>query len=276
MAFYTSLSGLNAAQTDLSTIANNIANVNSMGFKKSRAEFGDLFASSNTQNPKMINGQGAQVDGIVQQFTQGTIASTGNTLDLAIAGQGFFVVNGGTLGNGVSYTRNGSFQVNANNQVVDATGGGVQLLPVDSAGNVISTSLSSTISFVLPTASPTNPAAALSNISIGQDGLATATFADGSTQKLGKIALASFPAESGLRPIGNSHWQATGNSGVASVNAPNTGSLGAIQSGAIEESNVDITTELVALINAQRNFQANSKAIETDSAITQSILNIRG
>jgi flagellar hook protein FlgE len=274
MTFYTSLSGLNAAHTDLATISNNIANVSSTGFKQSRAEFGDLFASANTQNTAMVTGQGVQLDGIIQQFTQGTIASTGNTLDLAIAGQGFFVVNGGTLGSGVSYTRNGTFQVNTNNQVVDATGAAVQLLPVDASGNVTSTALSSTISFVLPAASPTNAAAALSNVSIGQDGLVTATFSDGSTQKLGKVALADFAAQNGLRPIGNSHWQATGNSGTASVNGPNTGALGSIQSGAIEESNVDITTELVALINAQRNFQANSKAIDTDSQMTQSILNI--
>ena len=94
MSFYTSLSGLKAAQTDLGAISNNLANVGSTGFKKSRAQFGDLFASSPTQSTKMIAGQGVRLNGVVQQFTQGTLESSDKTLDLAIAGEGFFVTKG--------------------------------------------------------------------------------------------------------------------------------------------------------------------------------------
>jgi flagellar hook protein FlgE len=94
MSFYTSLSGLRGAQTDLSAISNNLANVGSTGFKKSRAQFGDLFASSPTQTTRMIAGQGTRLNGVTQQFTQGTLEATDKTLDLAIAGEGFFVVRG--------------------------------------------------------------------------------------------------------------------------------------------------------------------------------------
>lgn len=94
MSFVTSLSGLKAAQTDLSVVSNNIANGNSIGFKKSKAAFGDLFASAPTQSTKSVAGQGVRLNGIVQQFTQGSINSTDRTLDLAVAGDGFFVVKG--------------------------------------------------------------------------------------------------------------------------------------------------------------------------------------
>jgi len=275
MSFYTSLSGLKAAQTDLATISNNIANVGSAGFKKSRALFGDLFASSATQATKMIAGQGTHLNGITQQFTQGTLESTDKTFDLAIAGEGMFVVRGDPPRSETSYTRNGAFAPDVNRKVIDTTGATLQLLPVDAAGNVTATGLAAVTDFVLPVASPLNPAVALSNISIGDDGLVTATYADGSSQFLGKIAMASFPAQEGLRPIGDAHWQSTGDSGPPVVDAAKTGVLGTIRSGAIERANVDITEELVALIGAQRNFQANAKAIETASAMTQAIINLR-
>src|SRR5690606_25034387 len=94
MSFYTSLSGLKGAQTDMSVISNNIANASSTGFKRSRAQFGDLFASSPTQSTRMVAGQGQRLNGIIQQFTQGTLEASEKTLDLAIAGEGMFVVKG--------------------------------------------------------------------------------------------------------------------------------------------------------------------------------------
>lgn len=274
MSFYTSLSGLKGAQTDLSVISNNIANVGSTGFKKSRAQFGDLFASAPTQTTKMIAGQGTRLNGVIQQFTQGTLEGTDKTLDLAVAGEGFFVVRGDPPQNEVSYTRNGAFQVNTNRNVVDTTGATLQLLPVDSTGAVTGTSISDAFDLTLPTSAPGNPNASLINISIGEDGLVTATYSDGSDQMLGKVAMASFTAQEGLRPIGDSHWQSTGESGQPSINAATNGPLGTIRSGALERANVDVTEELVALIAAQRNFQANAKAIETSNNITQAIMNI--
>lgn len=275
MAYYTSLSGLKGAQTDLSAISNNLANVNSIGFKKSRAQFGDLFASSPTQNTKLVAGQGTRLNAVAQQFTQGTLESTDRTLDLAVAGEGFFVVKGDPPRQAVTYTRNGAFNVQPDRSVRDTTGSTLQLLPVDASGNVTSTALSSAIDFVLPAGSPADPTIALVNVSIGIDGLVTTTYADGSSEVLGKVAMASFTAQEGLRPVGDGHWQSTGDSGPPAIDAATNGPLGSIRSGALERANVDVTEELVSLIAAQRNFQANAKAIETDNAMTQSIINLR-
>jgi len=275
MSFYTSLSGLKAAQTDLATISNNVANVGSSGFKRSRAVFGDLFASAPTQTTKMIAGQGTRLNGITQQFTQGTLEATDKTLDLAVAGEGMFVVRGEPPRSEISYTRNGAFQVDVNRRIVDTIGSTLQLLPVDPNGNVTGTALTDLFDAVLPSTKPSDPTVSLANISIGSDGLVTATYGDGSNEMLGKVAMASFTAQEGLRPIGDAHWQSTGDSGPPAINAATNGPLGTIRSGALERANVDITEELVALIGAQRNFQANAKAIETATAMTQAIINLR-
>ena len=275
MSFYTSLSGLKGAQTDLSVISNNLANVGSTGFKKSRAQFSDLFARSPTQSTKMHAGQGTRLNAVVQQFTQGTLEATDKTLDLAIAGEGFFVTRSDPPRAAVTYTRNGAFQVNANRQVVDTIGSTLQLLPVDASGNVTSATLASATDFVLPSVSPTDPSVSLINVSIGIDGLVTATYADGSDEMLGKVAMASFTAQEGLRPVGDAHWQSTGESGEPAIESATNGPLGSVRSGALERANVDVTEELVALISAQRNFQANAKAIETASNMTQAIVSIR-
>jgi flagellar hook protein FlgE len=274
MSFYTSLSGLKGAQTDLSSISNNIANVGSTGFKKSRAEFGDLFASAPTQTTKMIAGQGTRLNGIKQQFSQGTLEATDKTLDLGIAGEGFFVVEGAAPRREVTYTRNGAFNLDPKRNVVDTTGAKLKLLPVDASGTVTSTAFADMRDFVLPANAPGNAAVALSNISVGIDGLVTATYADGSAEALGRIAMASFVSLEGLRPVGDAHWQSTGDSGPPAINAATNGPLGTIRSGTLERANVDVTEELVALIAAQRNFQANAKAIETARNMTQTIFNI--
>ncbi|AOG00238.1 flagellar hook-basal body family protein [Blastomonas sp. RAC04] len=275
MSFVTSLSGLKAAQTDLSVVSNNIANGNSIGFKKSRAAFGDLFASAPTQSTKSVAGQGVRLNGIVQQFTQGSLNSTDRTLDLAVAGDGFFVVKGQPPREAQSYTRNGSFSVNVDREVVDNTGNKVQLLPVNAAGQVTSTANADMFDFVLPQTDPNDPSAVLSNITVADDGAVTATFSNGSQTRLGAVAMASFAAVEGLRPIGDSHWQATGDSGVALLNQAGNGPLGTVRSGTLEAANIDLTEELVALIAAQRNFQANAQAIETANNMTQTIVNLQ-
>ncbi|KTE20944.1 flagellar biosynthesis protein FlgG [Sphingopyxis sp. H050] len=275
MSFYTSLSGLKGAQTDMSVISNNIANANSIGFKRSKATFGDIFASSPTQATKTVAGQGQRLIGIAQQFTQGSYETSEKTLDLAIVGEGLFVVKGDPPREQVTYTRNGAFSPTPGGNIVDSTGQKLQLLPVDANGNVTDRTLAGMQDFVLPTGAPSDPTSSLINVSIGQDGLVTATFANGEDQVLGKVAMATFPAMEGLRPIGDAHWQSTGESGQPSIDAATNGPMGAIRSGALERSNVDITEELVMLIGAQRNFQANAKAIEGASTLTQTIINMR-
>ncbi len=275
MSFYTSLSGLKGAQTDMSVISNNIANASSTGFKRSTAQFGDIFAASPTQSTKSVAGQGQRLTGIVQQFTQGSYETSAKTLDMAIVGEGMFIVKSEPPAENISYTRNGTFSPTADGHVVDTTGARLQLLPVDANGDVTDRTLGGASDFVLPTASPLDPTAALINVSIGIDGLVTATFADGSDQMLGKVAMATFPAMEGLRPVGDAHWQSTGDSGQPIIDSATAGSMGSIRSGALERSNVDITEELVLLIAAQRNFQANAKAIEGASQLTQTIMNMR-
>ena len=275
MSFYTSLTGLRGAQTDLATISNNVANAGSIGFKRSRALFGDLFAAAPNQTTKMVAGQGTRLIGITQQHTQGTLEATDRTLDLAVSGDGFFAVRGQPPRADLTFTRNGAFTVNANNQVVDTSGAQLQLLPVDANGNVTGNAISDMTNFILPTADPADPTAPLSNISVDTFGVVTATYSNGNQQMLGAIAMASFTALEGLRPVGDAHWQATGESGAPQLNQAANGPLGTIRSGALERANVDLTEELVALIGAQRNFQANAQAIETANTMTQTIINLQ-
>ncbi|GAA0469392.1 flagellar basal-body rod protein FlgG [Parasphingorhabdus litoris] len=275
MSFYTSLSGLKASQTDLSTISNNVSNAGSVGFKRSRAVFGDLFAAAPTQSTKTVAGQGVRLNGITQQFSQGTLESTGRTLDIAIAGEGFFVVRGAPPRSETSFTRNGVFGTNSDREVIDTLGNKVQLLPVDANGNVTSTAIGSMFDFEIPDVDPADPTAVLANITIAKDGLVTATFANGNTLNLGSLAMSSFANSEGLRPIGDAHWQATGESGDPQLNGAGQGSIGEVRSGLLERANVDLTEELVSLIGAQRNFQANAQAIETANTLTQTIINLQ-
>ena len=134
MSFFTALTGLKGAQTDISTTSNNIANVGSNGFKKSRAEFGDIFGSTPLQSQTV--GQGAATKGIVQQFSQGNITTSSNTLDMAISGQGFFAMEAGGVAAQTVYTRNGSFSVDDSGFIVDSNGQFLLGYPVDSDGAV--------------------------------------------------------------------------------------------------------------------------------------------
>ncbi|WP_108812572.1 flagellar hook-basal body complex protein [Sphingorhabdus sp. Alg231-15] len=275
MSFFTSLSGLKAAQTDLNVISNNVANTNSTGFKKSRAQFGDLFAAAPTQTTKTVAGQGVRLSGITQQFTQGTLQATDKTLDLAIAGDGFFSVRGQPPRQDLTFTRNGSFSVNVDREVVDTTGAKAQLLPVDANGVATSTNVADMFDFILPDVDPGDPAALLTNIAINGEGVVSATFSNGNQINIGAMAMASFTAIEGLRPVGDAHWQATGDSGPAQVNQAANGPLGQVRSGSLELANVDITEELVSLIAAQRNFQANAQAIETANTLSQTVINLQ-
>ena len=150
MSFYTSLTGLNGAQADISTISNNVANVGTTGFKRSRAEFGDIFATSPLQNASSAVGSGTILKSIKQQFTQGNIQSSLNALDLAISGQGFFAMKPNLTSSQTVYTRNGSFSVNNDRYVVDDKGQFLQVFPVNDDGSVTSTGAASATNLQLP------------------------------------------------------------------------------------------------------------------------------
>lgn len=399
MAFRIAVSGLRAATADLDVTGNNIANSNTVGFKQGRAQFADLYAASNLGVSQFAVGQGTQLSSIAQQFAQGNVSFTDNNLDLAINGEGFFVLddNGSRV-----YSRAGAFGVDKDGFIVNATGqslvgfqanngvvtgavGNLQLnrqniapQPTDTiavqvnvdAGDSVpagpfdptipstynrSTSFSvfdslgnehlATLYFQktgvnawnthmrVDGLAPTTPTNAisfgangalvgsvedfgtfavaganaidlssvdfsgttqygaefgvnslsqngfstgqLSGITIDDAGVVLARFSNGESQAQGQVALANFSNPQGLSPLGETLWSETNASGTALVGAPGTASLGLLQSGALEESNVELAEQLVNMIIAQRNFQANAQVIRTEDEVTQTIINMR-
>ncbi|MCE9679998.1 flagellar hook protein FlgE [Shewanella sp. AS1] len=453
MSFNIALSGIAAAQKDLNTTANNIANVNTTGFKESRAEFADVYANSIFTSGKTAVGGGVNTAQVAQQFHQGSLASTNNALDMAIRGSGFFVTSSGVDSKDLSYTRAGEFKVNAGNYLVNSAGDYLMTFPVDTAGTSTSVSLTTTQPVKIPDTAgspqktnnvgiqlnldagggtldpaafdpndpstfnnstsvtiydslgephvlttyfvrpndgaytgssnwvafyavdgnpvdlggtagtygtdttgdgnadstgtavtsggwkgsvltfndtgayvssdpgvitteqlgvgganvlgagtdgtqaitiafnnPTQYASAfevtqlsqdgttvgrLTNVEIGEDGLINASYSNGTTVPLARVALARFSNEQGLTQVGNTSWKASIASGVALAGEANSGTFGSISSSALEQSNVDLTTELVDLISAQRNFQANSRTLEINNTLQQTVLQIR-
>jgi len=267
MSFYTSLNGLRNAQTDLEVISNNIANAETSGFKRQRADFADIVTGSAFTNPKQ--GIGATVEGVTQIFALGPIEQTGSALDLAINGDGFFSTRQESSGQ-TYFTRNGSFQLSGEGYVADSDGNRLQILPTDPDGTV-----TGTVPFdaQVPTASGTG--SVLAGTQINEQGQLFANFADGSSALVGTVALARFTSVNGLVQAGSSNWEASGNSGPADYGFPSDGSFGSLLPGAIERSNVDLAEEMVSLITAQRNFQANARAIDTATTISQTVINLQ-
>ena len=405
MPFRIALSGLNAASTDLEVTGNNIANSATNGFKESRAEFSDVYASAIQDTSSSSAGQGVRVARVAQQFSQGTIDFTSNNLDLAISGQGFFVLEApdGTQ----AYTRAGAYSVDRDGFVTNSSGDRLQIfeavagvggatafntgalqdfqlptmpsapLPTtsvfeainldssetvpavpfsetdpasynaststtvyDSLGNahtatlyfrktannaweqhtyIAGTGFTQTFDFdesgaltnpASPVALgpfPPNTGAAdvtvdfdfsgltqygspfavnnltqdgytsgrLAGLDIDAEGVAFARYTNGQSSALGKVAMAKFNNQQGLRQVGDSNWVESFASGTPQLGEAGTSSFGQIQSGALEASNVDIAAQLVNLITAQRTFQANAEVISTADSVTQTIINIR-
>lgn len=405
MPFTIALSGLNAASSDLGVTANNVANVNTTGFKKSRAQFSEVFAVGTQSVSSSATGSGVKLSTIAQQFTQGNIDFTDNALDLAIAGEGFFVLSD----NGArAYTRAGAFGVDNAGFVINAQGSRLQAYPFagnglfntgtpqdlqlttgasppsattraqfginlpanadlptnpvfdaadpssfnhttsvtvydslgaahtatvyfikDAAPNVWNTEVqingtpvtgSTPITFdddgtLLTPAGGLMPLGAyspgtgaaditmgldfasatqfgdnfgvnslsqdgfttgrLTGVSVDAEGVVFARFTNGQSTSLGKLALANFVNPQGLQQLGDTTWGESFQSGDALLGEAGTASFGNIQSGALEASNVDLTAQLVQMITAQRNFQANAQMISTADTVTQTVINIR-
>ncbi len=417
MSFQQGLSGLNASSQNLDVIGNNVANANTVGAKESRAEFGTMYASaiSNTSV-----GIGVTVQAVTQQFTQGSITSTGNPLDLAINGNGFFEVNNGQQ---TLYTRNGQFQANKDGYIVSNAGlklvgypasedGTIQpgaavplqlptgnVSPKATTKNDIEMNLDSRKAVTLPSttpqinfsdattynnatsvtvfdkqgqdvaltyyfqksaantwnvyatadgtpvstdssgnptpitqitfpdsgAAPTSPttpvsfdipqttnasggttlpisgvqldvtkatqygssfgvtslkqdgyaAGQLTSVAIEKTGIVTATYSNGQSKPAGQIEIANFRNPQGLTPQGGNLWARSFGSGEPTVGTPSSGNLGSLQAGALEESNTDLTNELVNMITAQRVYQANAQSIKTENDILQTLVNLR-
>lgn len=457
MSFNIALSGIAAAQKDLDTTANNIANVNTTGFKESRAEFADIYASSMFTNNKTKVGDGVATSRIAQQFNQGGFNSTNNSLDLMIQGEGFFATTNERSGQELTYTRAGAFKMNPENFMVDNNGNFLRGYPVDTeTGETLTTSLNSTIpiaipasagapretanwyltanfdsrkspidpavtafdptdrstfhdstsqtvydslggtheittyfrrienttdtppntqwevhvrfdgqaivttpgdpaatppvpavtlghqtiqflpngtpatvpvaDFVLPASVGTPPVAGtgingllsngaqytnpinikfsdpsgsqtltqfaakfeptntsqdgttvgyLTGVEINAEGKVVASYSNGEQNYLAQVSIVRFANPQGLKQVGNTSWKQSIDSGEPLAGTANSGTFGTIRSSALEMSNVNLTTELVDLIAAQRNFQANSRALEVNSTLQSTVLQIR-
>ncbi len=239
--------GLEAQQTQLDAITHNLAIGSTTGYKRSRAVFEDLMYQNirqagapdtqTTQLPTGLQlGTGVRTLATARNFSQGSLTQTGNPLDIAINGQGFFQVQmaDGTTG----YTRDGAFQVDAQGQLVTSSG-----LPVNPG-------------ITLP--------ANAQNVTVGRDGIVTATVPGSVTpQQIGQLQLAQFINPAGLDPLGGNLFAETAASGNPQAGAPGAGGLGAVHQGAVEASNVNVVEELVAMIQAQRAYEIHSQAIQS-------------
>lgn len=425
MSFQQGLSGLNSSAKQLDAIGNNVANASTIGFKQSQAQFADLYASSLSGSGTVQVGTGVKVASVVQQFTQGNVTNTANSMDTAINGKGFFRMidqNGG-----VSYSRNGQFQLDKDGFIVNAMGHKVSGYLPDATGAIIaaqplpiqisaadltpqasanvniglnldsrlplpaqpvfspadatsfnnSTSLTvydsvgashvATLYFqrqpdpvtptiasntwnvymtvdgvqvtgaapigtelaqltfdvtgalvspagpplgvapsnpLFPTSTTVDPAQALtfnfgqssqyggqfgvnsmtqdgfasgrlSGFNIASDGIILGRYTNGQSRPLGQVVMANFTNPQGLQPLGNNAWAETTASGQPLVGKPGSGSLGVLQSAAVEDSNVDLTAELVNMITAQRVYQANAQTIKAQDQILQTLVNLR-
>ena len=256
-SLYVAKTGLEAEQTRMDVIANNLANVNTSGFKGSRAVFQDLLyqnltqpgaqSSQSTQYPSGLQlGTGVRPVSTERLMTQGNLTQTGNSLDVAINGQGFFQVlePNGTI----AYTRDGTFQLNNQGQIVTANGYLVQ-----------------------PTV--TIPASA-QTITIGDDGTVSVTLpGQAAPQQVGALQLASFVNPTGLQSIGDNLYLQTGSSGAPNTGQPTLNGLGSVQQGYLESSNVNVVAELVDMISTQRAYEVNSKAVQASDQMLQYVNN---
>lgn len=243
-AFSTSATGMSAQQTMVDVIANNLANINTTGFKKSQVAFQDLLyiklkdagaeVVSGLKSPSGLEvGSGVRLAATMKVFTNGSLENTARPLDIAISGQGFFQVS---MPNGdVRYTRDGSLQLNADGELVTSTG--YRIEPAISI-----------------------PTSAVS-VDIGKDGSVNITDAAGTQSVVGTIELSRFPNPSGLSSEGDNLLAATEASGTATTGTAGDSGFGTIMSGFLEKSNVQMITELVNLITAQRAYETNSRAI---------------
>ncbi|MDA8115103.1 MAG: flagellar basal-body rod protein FlgG [Acidithiobacillus ferriphilus] len=252
-SLYVAATGLEGEQTKMDVIANNLANVNTTGFKQSRAVFQDLLyqnlrqpgaqSSQTTQYPSGLQlGTGVRIVSTERLMTQGNLTQTGNSLDVGINGQGFFQIMqpNGTI----AYSRDGTFQMNNQGQLV--TSNGYLLQP--------------------PVTIPPNS----QSITIGSDGTVSVVLpGQAQPQQVGTIQLANFINPTGLQSIGDNLYLQTGSSGAPQTGQPTLNGLGSVQQGYLESSNVNVVSELVNMISTQRAYEINSKAVSTSDSMLQ-------
>jgi flagellar hook protein FlgE len=271
----TGVSGLQQFQEDLQVIGNNIANVNTVGYKSATMDFEDQLCQNMTSGSSnnMQIGEGVTTGAIDSNYTQGTINSTGVTTDLAVNGQGFFLVK--DTSSGLTYaTRDGEFNLDASGYLVNANGNRVQGL----MGTAITASdlqINSTTA-IAALNDTTTPAPTLQSYTINTNGQITASLSDGTSGVIGQFVLQNFTNPQALVKQGGNLYSFSATAGpLAAPGTPNSAGLGQIQSGALESSNVDLATEMSNLITAQRAFEANAKIITTSDEVLQTLVNLK-
>ncbi len=290
---YAAISGLDANQTMLNVTANNLANVNTIGYKSARATFADSLAqvvrgasgatvSNGGTNPLQI-GLGVGVASTDNVMSEGSFQSTNNPLDVAIQGEGFLRVGSGTppaeppytakLPAGLQYTREGDLTTNTRGFLTTQAGnyviGREAVATVTEAGTTYAPGATDTY-IVIPPGS--------ANVSIGEDGAVSYTDENPKSPTFeqqvtaGYLSLAQFPNQNGLERLAGSLWGQTANSGAPIVGTPDTGAFGQTVGGELEMSNVDLATEMTTMITAERGYQANSKVITTANEMLQTVV----
>ncbi len=257
-SLYTAATGMWSQQFKMDTVSNNIANVDTAGYKKVKSEFQDLIytysknagaatAQNSTTPTGIYTGHGVRLAATTRIFTQGNMEQTGNALDLAITGDGFFQIQ---LQDGrIAYTRDGQFKIDSQGQVV--TGNGLLLSPA----------------LVVPQ----NATA----ITVSPDGIVNVELSDGTVQQLGTITLVRFVNPAGLKSIGDNLFIQTPASGDPIEGIPNQDGFGAVMQGYVEKSNVDVVKEMVDMISAMRAYEFNSRSIMTADQMLQTVSALR-
>jgi flagellar basal-body rod protein FlgG len=253
LALWAAKTGLDAQNTRMAVISNNLANTNTTGFKSGRAAFQDLMyqnirqvGAQSTQNTQYATGltlgTGVRIVATEKDYSQGSVLQTNNSLDMSVNGRGFLQI---TMPDGtISYTRDGAFSLDNQGNIVTASG-----YPLQPAINIPANSQS---------------------VTIGNDGVVTVkTAANAKGTQVGQIQLADFINEQGLQPIGNNLLVESAASGAPQVGTAGTNGLGTLQQGALETSNVNSVTELVSMIECQRSYEMNSKAISATDQMLQ-------
>ena len=271
-SMFAAISGLKVHQTMLDVTSNDIANVNTLGFKGQRTTFKDSLAQlqrgAAAPNPAQGGsnaaqvGLGVQLNSIDNQMQSGALQTTGNVLDVAIQGEGWFRVGQGTapaVPGQIEYTRAGNFTRNAAGDLVTQDGYYVMGSAAAGAGGL----------------APINIPNGATNVAIGQDGAVSYDPPGGGARvTAGYLTLAKFPNEGGLERTSSNRWKASASSGAETASTPG-GQFGLTTSGTVEMSNVDLASEFTSMITAQRGFQANSRVISTSDEMLQDLVNLK-
>ncbi len=265
------ISALQQFQQSLNVVANNIANVETIGFKGASVNFADTLSqtlSGSGPSGSMQVGTGIHTASITNQFTQGSVTSTGQPNDMAINGNGFFLVKDPSTGSSYA-TRDGKFSVDSSGYLINNSGMRVQGYTDAGLTTVGDIKIDNT----------GNPASSTANVlsySFGADGKLNVQLADGTQFTRGQVLLQNFSSPQQLVKVGNNLYSGLSVAGpLAAPAAPGTSSVGSVVSGSLEMSNVDLASQLASLITTQRAYEANTKVITTSDEILQSLVNLK-